>query len=418
MKNTNRMRKIYESRVFWAIISLLASLAIWIYVTGVEQEEFKQTFRGVKVELVGEDILRTSKNMVVTDLDISTVTIDVVGPRRIIGSLDSDDLRAEIDVSKLTQAAYTSQRYDVQFPNGTDTRGVSITRKMPETINFMVSQQTYKTVPVRGSFDGELAESYTAETPVFEPSTITVTGPEAYIKDISYAWVSFGEDNIETTYTVETGYTLMNSAGEPCSTTGLSFSSDTVKATLPILQIKEVKLDVNLIEGSGATAENTIVTVEPKNLSIVGDSAILAGINKIVLTTIDLTDFASTFTETYTIPLSNDVKNLTGVTEAKVTIEIVGLETKTFKISNFSCINITDGYTAEILTESLDVTLRGTKEQLESVKSENIRAVADLIDYDESSGAFMPTVKIYIDGTTGIGAVGEYPISVEMHKVK
>lgn len=50
------MKKIYNSKAFWMIVSLLASLAIWVYVTSVETDESKTTFRGVKVELVGEDI--------------------------------------------------------------------------------------------------------------------------------------------------------------------------------------------------------------------------------------------------------------------------------------------------------------------------------------------------------------------------
>ena len=73
------MKKIYNSKAFWMIVSLLASLAIWVYVTSVETDESKTTFRGVKVELVGEDILRDSKNLVVTDMDTSTVTVEVVG---------------------------------------------------------------------------------------------------------------------------------------------------------------------------------------------------------------------------------------------------------------------------------------------------------------------------------------------------
>ena len=62
MKNT--IKKLYDSRAFWVIVSLIASLVFWIYVSSVETEEFKQTFRGVKVELVGETILRDSKNLV------------------------------------------------------------------------------------------------------------------------------------------------------------------------------------------------------------------------------------------------------------------------------------------------------------------------------------------------------------------
>ena len=411
------MKKIYNSKAFWMIVSLLASLAIWVYVTSVETDESKSTFRGVKVELVGEDILRDSKNLVVTDMDTSTVTVEVVGPRRIIGSLNSDQLVAQGDVSKLSRAAYTSQQYTIVYPDGTDTSKLSENRRTPETINFMVSAQTSKSIQVRGSFDGSLAEGYTAEMPVFEPSTITITGSEAYLKDVEYAWVTFSKENVDSTYSVETGFTLMDANNEPCSTTGISFSTDVVTATLPLLTLKEVNLDVNIIEGAGATKANTKITIDPVSVTLAGDSSLLAGMNKIILATIDLTDFSSTFTETYTIPIDNELKNTTGITKATVTVEIVGLETKTFRVTNFSCINATEGYEADIITESKEITLRGTPEALAQIKDENIRAVADLTDYKESTGTYMPQVKVYVDGFTDVGAIGENTISIEIRKV-
>lgn len=411
------MKKIYNSKAFWMIVSLLASLAIWVYVTSVETDESKTTFRGVKVELVGEDILRDSKNLVVTDMDTSTVTVEVVGPRRIIGSLSSNQLVAQVDVSKLSRAAYTSQQYTIVYPDGTDTSKLSENRRTPETINFMVSAQTSKSIQVRGSFDGSLAEGYTAEMPVFEPSTITITGSEAYLKDVEYAWVTFSKENVDSTYSVETGFTLMDANNEPCSTTGISFSTDVVTATLPLLTLKEVNLDVNIIEGAGATKANTKITIDPVSVTLAGDSSLLAGMNKIILATIDLTDFSSTFTETYTIPIDNELKNTTGITKATVTVEIVGLETKTFRVTNFSCINATEGYEADIITESKEITLRGTPEALAQIKDENIRAVADLTDYKESTGTYMPQVRVYVDGFTDVGAIGENTISIEIRKV-
>ena len=417
MSTRSRMKKIYNSKAFWMIVSLLASLAIWVYVTSVETDESKTTFRGVKVELVGEDILRDSKNLVVTDMDTSTVTVEVVGPRRIIGSLSSDQLVAQVDVSKLSRAAYTSQQYTIVYPDGTDTSKLSENRRTPETINFMVSAQTSKSIQVRGSFDGSLAEGYTAEMPVFEPSTITITGSEAYLKDVEYAWVTFSKENVDSTYSVETGFTLMDANNEPCSTTGISFSTDVVTATLPLLTLKEVNLDVNIIEGAGATKANTKITIDPVSVTLAGDSSLLAGMNKIILATIDLTDFSSTFTETYTIPIDNELKNTTGVTKATVTVEIVGLETKTFRVTNLSCINATEGYEADIITESKEITLRGTPEALAQIKDENIRAVADLTDYKESTGTYMPQVRVYVDGFTDVGAIGENTISIEIRKV-
>lgn len=411
------LRKLSNSRILWMIISLLASLTIWIYVTSGETEDFKTTFRNVQIEIVGEDTLRTSRGLILTDLNTSNVTVEVVGPRRMLAPLDSDDLVAVVDVSKLTRASYTTLKYDIVYPSTVDERYISEEKKSPEYVNFNISLLTDKTIPVRGGFEGRSADGYTAETPVFEPSTITVTGPEAYLKDISYAWVTFGQNVIvDSSYSIETNFTLMNEGGDAVSTEYLTLSQDTIQATLPILQVKNVPLEVDVIEGAGASKANTKISIEPNTVTLAGDSSILSGMNKIVLDTIDLTDFSSTLTETYPIAINNELRNVTGVMEAKVTLEVVGLETRNFRVSNLSYINSADGTNVEILTESLDVQIRGTEEQLDQIKAESIRAVADLTDFKDSTGAYMPTVKIYVDGVTDVGAIGTYTISVEIRK--
>ena len=419
MKKTSVMRKLYNSRLFWAIIAVLASLSLWVYVISRESEEYKQTFRGVKLELVGEDILLNSRNLVVTDPSTSTVTVEVTGPRRIVGSWSADDLIAQVDVSKLTLSAFTSLQYTVKFPDGTDTSGVKTSSKTPETVNFMVSAQTKKVIPVAGSFEGRVADGFTAEAPEFEPSTITVYGPETYLKNISRAWVEFGSQEVNTTYSIDIGYTLQDENGEECSTTGLSFSDDTVRATLRILEIKKIPLKVILIPGAGASSEtNTTYSVEPDSITLAGDSSILSGLNQITLATIDLSEVDRNFTANYLIVYDDGLRNLSGITEAKVDVEIVGLETRTFTIprENISCSNVTKGYSADVQNESLVVKLRGTKEDLDQIAPENIRAVADLNDYNTSGGEFMIPADITVDGSLNVGAFGEYTVSVRIRK--
>ena len=417
MKSKNPLRRLFDSRAFWTVVSLLASFAIWIYVTSADNSDFRQTFRNVRVELVGEDTLRASRNLVVTDLDVGSVTVVISGPRRIVNPMDSDDLIAQVDVSKLSTAAYTSLKYDIVYPSGVSERELTVEKKSPEYVTFNVSPLTSKEVPVRGGFEGKPDDGYTAESPVFEPSTILVTGPEAYLKDIDRAWVTFGRDMVvSSTYSTDVGFTLQNASGEPCSTEYLSCSQDTVKATLPIRAIKNVPLTVNLIYGSGANETNTIVSVTPTYLTLTGDSAILSGMNQIVLGTVDLTDFSTTFTEEYSIPLDNTLKNLTGLSTAEVTIEVVGLETRNYAVTNITCTNLPETSEVEVITESLEVRIRGTEEQLSQIHAENITAVADLSDYRDSLGAYMTPVKIRVDGFTDVGAVGDYTISVEIRK--
>ena len=416
MKKTSPMKKIYDSKAFWLIISLITSVSLWVYVTGLESEEFKQTFRGVRVELVGTENLRNNKNLVITDLDTNSVTIELVGPRRIVAGLDANDIVAQVDVSKLTQSAYTSQTYYLSFPDGIDTSRLEVRNKTPGIVNFMVSNQSKKTIPVRGRFEGSLAEGFTAEHPVFEPSTITVYGAESYLKNIESAWVNFGKDIvIDSTYSVDVGYTLLDKDDNEVSLSDLTFSNDTVKATLPMLEMKEVMLTVDLVDGAGASATNTKVTIEPKSITLAGDSGILKGMNKIVLATIDLSDFSYTHKETYPITLNNELRNITGVNEAQVSIEIIGLETETYNVKNISVIN-GDDISSEIVSASINVVIRGSAEHLRNIKSENIRAVADVAEFKEASGVYMVPAKIYIDGFTDVGAIGDYTVSVNIDK--
>ena len=416
MKTAKKKNKLTNSKPFWMVVSLLLSIALWVYVTSTENDDAKQTLRGVRVELVGESLLKDSKNLVVTDLSTNTVSVEISGPRRIVTALNSDDLTAQIDVSKLSQAAYASVTYTVNYPNGTDTSKLKVNRKVPETVNFMVSKINEKSIPVRGSYNGSTAEGFTAESPIYEPSTITVSGPETYLKDISYAWVTFGDSEIDSTYSIETGFTLMNEEGEPVKTDGVTCSTDIILATQPILEVKQLKLDVNLIEGSGATAENTMITIEPETVTLAGDSAVLGAMNNIPVGTVDLRSFKVNNEYTFPITFDNSLKSLTGETEAVVKVEIVGLSTKTFKVTDLQVSNMTEGYTAEVISKSLEVIIRGTEEQLALIDAANIRAVADMTDYEITTGSINPPVKIYVDGVTDVGAVGEYTINIDIKK--
>ena len=416
MKNSRSTKRITDSNVFWMITSLVISLIIWIYVTSIQSDEYHQVFRNVPVEFTGTQVLRDTKGMEITDVDVSTVNVEISGPRRIIGAWSSSDLVAQIDVSRLSQSIYTETPYTVVFPARTDTSNISVVKRYPETVSFTVSKVIDKTVQVKGSFLGEIAEGFVAQKAEFEPSTITLTGPETSLKNVEYVWVTFGEGEISSTYSVETGFVLMNADGEECSSSGITFSTDTVDATLPILAVKEVPLDINLYYGAGANDNNTIVSIEPKTITLSGDSAILADVNKIVLDTIDTTTFTSTFQDTRSIKINNELNNLTGVTEAVISVEIAGLETKTFNVQNITAGNVPEGYTVTVINQQLPVKIRAEKDVLDSLTNENIAAIADLSDLSSGSGIFDVPVKIRIDGSNDAGAIGVYSVSVNLVK--
>ena len=64
VRNNEKMaavRRITDSRLFWAIISILISVFLWMYVTASQGEDYRRAFQGVKVEFQGEEALRKTR---------------------------------------------------------------------------------------------------------------------------------------------------------------------------------------------------------------------------------------------------------------------------------------------------------------------------------------------------------------------
>lgn len=408
--------KLFENKIFWAVVSLLAALFIWVYVTGTQEEPIELSFNNVEVVFTGEDTLQASRGYVINNISTETVSVKISGARRNIGSLSASDIKATIDVSLISQTGTITQYYTLTYPDGVDADAVSIVSSNPSVISFNVTRMSTKQVPVEVQFKGSTAEGYIAGEVEYEPKTITISGPESELEQIDHVYAEIGGDELTMTRTADVPFVLMDKSGNELSSDGFEFDVSTINVTIPISMMKEVSLYVQCIYGAGATEENTSIEIEPSTITISGDTSVVSGINRIDIATIDLTDFALTLQDTYAIPLQNGVENVSGVTKAEVTIEIQGVSTKQFTVTNFNYTGLPDGYyVEEIITQNLEVKVRGAQDVLDQIQSSNLRAVADLSEVTQTGIMYVP-VKVELDGFTNAGAVGEYMIAIRIRR--
>lgn len=413
-----KIRKIYNSKVFWVIVSLLCSLMLWGYVSGQDTKESTITLTGIQIEFVGQDEL-AARSMSVYEVDTSTVSIRVRGNRSNLSKLKSSDIKAVLDVSNIQQPNEMSWSYDIEFPDDVDKNSLQILSRTPDKVNFTIVKNITKTVDVKGSFEGTIMDECVAEELVFEPATITLEGPEKLLEPIDHAWVSFGEAdmNIESTYSVDSSFSLVDSDGNACPTKDITMSADFVNATQPILKTKEVQLTVNLISGGGISADDCNISIEPKTITIAGDSRLIDDKNGIELGNIDLSSFNNSYEQSFTIPLEDGIQNITGTTDAVVKITIGGTHTKTFTTDNISCKNVSKGYKAAIDTQNVEVTLRAKDQHsLDSIKPTDISVVADLSDYGTTTGQVIVNGTVNVSGHKNVGAIGDAKITVTISK--
>lgn len=413
-------RRITDRKSFWVVMSILISFFLWMYVTSTEGIESEKTIRGVKVVFAGEETLRESSGLVVTEQDSTSVDVTLSGTRRVLSKLTNSNLTAVVDLSNVYTDARYSVVYSLSFPAGVSESEVTLLRSSVDVINFTVDRLTSKTVEVKGVFSGTTADGYIAEkTLQFDPLTVKISGPKSAINEVYDAFVVITREDVDKTLSYSTTYDLRDAEGNILDNDSILREVEEVNVTLPVLSSREIPLDVTIINGGGATRENNVeIKIEPDSVMLAGDAETMDSITKIILGTIDLSDFAKEFEMDYTIVLPNDTVNMTGASEAVVRVSVKGLETKSFTIpkDNLSCINAAEGYKADVITESLTITVRAPEDILDKIQANNLWAVADLSEIGANPGVFNPSVKIRIDGFPEAGVIGDYAIHVTMNK--
>ena len=294
--------------------------------------------------------------------------------------------------------------YSLQYPTNVDKSSITVLSKSPETISFSVVQEANKTLEVKGVFTGSVKDGYTAEPIQVDPSSITLYGPQEELDAVDSICVYVTRTDLDKSIApTNCPYVLLDKDGNKLTPKEITGNYDTVSVSMPVLK-DWVKI------GLGATEDNCVVEIEPKSIQVAGDTTVLQTLNQLVVATVDLSSFATSYETTVTIPLDNNLRNLSGVTEATVRISVRGLETEKITATNITTTG-TNRH-VEIATTSLVVTVRAPAETISQITADNIRVVADLTNYKATSGTVAVPAKVYVDGFSDAGAIGEYVVNV------
>lgn len=402
-------------KLLYMLFALLTAIVLWLYVSITDMPDITRTVSGIKVETIGAETL-TERNLVATKLSRETVSITFKGSREQIYELDNTNVKVVIDLSNITTSGQQGIRAYPEYDQKLKTSSLSVVSISSDYIEVTVENVVPKNVVVRGVNEGSVADGYIANRMTVAPETIDIVGPESVIKQVAYAQAVFSETNLTGSTSVDTPVVLMDTNDEPVSMDNITLSSETVTLSMQVNMLKNIPLTVNFVYGAGTIADNNTVSykIEPASVELSGDTAVLQELESIVTTTVDLNQFESTTELTVPIMIPNDCENLTGTAEATITVEISNLETAKLSVKNISITNDDTSLSTEVITQSLDVTLRGTAEDLAKVTADNVRIVADLTDVKSTIGTHAVPAKINVDGVSGVGAIGNNTVTVRI----
>lgn len=391
----------------YVVLSVALAVCLWVYVSYINSSDNTYTFRNVPVEFTGLDTLE-GRGLMISNGAEQTITLNVRTSWSTALRLSSEAISVTVDVSSIESAGTYTTGYRINYPTGVSGNSVSITGSTAQNVTYTVARRTERSVEVQGVFRGEVAEGYQREEFSFSPSTILIAGEESAVNQVDHALVTVTRDEpLSETFSGEMPFQLIGLDGTVLDLEELNLETDvnTVQVTLPVVQLKEVELTVDLLPGGGATADNAVVTINPSTITVSGSEADLAGLSSISLGEIELGNIFSQDTFTFDIQLASGLENVSGETQATVTVEITGLTTRTLEVDNIQWINAPEGCTVELVSQVRQIQIRGSEEAVNAVIASQISIVADLTD--ATIGTQNVPARVSLNGASDVGVVGD-----------
>lgn len=391
------------------LLSVTIALTLWLYVISVERTETVQNFRNVPVILDGESVLEDRGLKIVSDTDL-TVDLELTGNRSELNKLRSSDIVVIVDLTRIYEAGEKELEYSVTLP-GT----IEVVSREPQTINIEVARWVTQEVPVQLEQVGSLPDNYIVDQQnvTLDRQFITLSGPQSVVENIAMAKVTVDMTGRTESVEERVSVTLCDENGVPLDVSSVTVDTDKVLVKIPVLMVKDIQLQVSVISGGGLTAQDVTVTLDKTEITVSGSPAVISKLEDVlVLGTIDLSQELEGFTDrTYQVELPAGVKNLSGIEEVQVSLEMPEREIQSFDLSMEDMLdrvelqNVPDGVPVRVReNQQLTVWIRGQAKDLEKVMITDFRIVVDLTGATQTG---MYEAQILVENVSGVGVVSD-----------
>lgn len=398
-----------KNKLLTGLLSLAIALGIWLYVVTVVSPNSDKIFYNVPVATQSEALLH-DRGLMITETDVTAVSLHLEGNRTDLNKLSNSNIIVTVDVSKIGEAGYHSLPYNISYPGNIAQNAVSTLSKTPGVITVKVEERISKPVPVNVVYSGQLVDNFMAdkENRQLDVETVSITGPKSVVDQIAMAKIDVDLTGRSESLSERFSYTLCNDQEEPVDAKLVTTDVADIALTLKIMRVKEIALVLNILEGGGATAQTSRITIEPKTIWVSGSDTLLENIESLEIGTIELAEIPEDQTLTFPIKLPEGITDETGVTEVSVSVEFPELATKTLTVTQINAVNIPSGMRVDLLTKALEIQVRGPKDQIESLEASDFTVTADFSEVEAGTAKVKADITSSVDG---VGAVLSYYVS-------
>ncbi len=379
------LKKMLTNNIGIKILAVIVAFIVWLAVVNINDPEKIVTVYNIPIEVTDTEVL-TEQNMVYSAKAVYTVNITVSGKRSVVTNLTADDFKATASLKDLSKV--NSIPVNVEAKNITVSRDVTIVKQSVHTIEVGVEQITENDFEIEPEFHGSLAEGYVLGEYSLYTNKVTIDAPTSVLDRIDKVAAICDIENLnEDVEGKKCKIVLYDEAGKKISLKKNNITLSISKVRINVSILKEVVLNILpvTVDNIGTPAKDcevTEVTMQQKNITVIGDAEILDGLTDLDISEqIDISKDESDVTKTVDVSkmLPQEVTITSGsIISIDVKIDKYVSKSITIEKSDVAVNNVDDSVEATVLSKNISIEFYGKERDLNNLKSEDISVSVDL----------------------------------------
>ena len=373
------------------LLAFTLAVVVWVSAVVTNDPNEVSVFGPVQIDRIGQ-----ADNLILINDIPNQARLTLKAPRTVLENLNNRPslVHAWVDLS-----GYGPGTHTVPVRRNVEASPVRILEVDPDTVEVTLENRITRQVRVDIVVNGEPPSGYKKGNPSVSPQQVAVTGPESVVDQVALARATLDVPSATETVRQSVPVEIIDQNGEPVS--GVSVNPKVVTVTQPITLVAGFKNVVVKVVTEGQPANGyrlTNISPTPPNVIVTSDNPDLINqmpgyVETEPLTLTGLNDDADFRLE---LNLPPGV-SLVGEQSILVQVGIAAIEGSLTVPLAVEPVGLPPELQAQISPPIVDVIVTGPLPLLDTLSSENFRAVVDLSDLSEGTYYLSPVIDLVPD---------------------
>jgi YbbR domain-containing protein len=388
--------RLFAKNVRTFLLALVLGVSVWVSaVSAADPNEVHTYPNPIPLEVIGQD-----PSLVLTSEIPETVEVSLRAPRSVWESLTAreNSVRAVLDLSGLSAGEHTRV---VQIM--VDMRPYQLVLANPSSVTVVLESLASQTFPVSLSLSGQPATGYQVGEATMNLTQVAISGPDSLVRQAARARVAINLDGVRESIDESVPVQILDAQNNTLRE--LTINPESIRVNVPISQQGgfrdvAVKVVVQGQQAAGYRIEN--ISVFPPVVTVFAeDPELVSQLPGIVETQpLDLQDRKEDVSTRLSLNLPENI-TIVGPQTVQVQVSISPIQDSLTLLNQPIDVNgLSEGLSAEVFPQTIDVIISGPVPVLEELTSQDITVSVDVSGLEVGVYQLTPDVDLSVENVS------------------